>query len=176
VFRIAQDNVAVQDGDSMIGGTGNPAHQGEKGVTSKGFEAEVSGELTWGWQLIAGFARADVRAADDSRLQSQRPNNMTHLYTGYRLPGNWNALKIGGGLTWRDATYAATITSTGAEARRDQGSITLASLMTSYDISRQLSVQLNINKLFNKTYHDFAGGQIHYGAPRKFTLTAKYDC
>ena len=176
VFRIAQDNVAVQDGDNMIGGTGNPAYRGEKGVTSKGFEAEVSGELARGWQLIAGFARADARAADDARLQSQRPNNMAHLYTSFRLPGNWSALKVGGGLTWRDATYATTTTtSTDVEARRDQGSITVASLMASYDISRQLSLQLNINNLFDKTYFDFAGSQIYYGAPRKFTLTAKYD-
>lgn len=87
VFRIAQDNVAVQDGDHLVGGTGNPAYRGEKGVTSKGLEAEVSGELARGWQLIAGFARADARAADGSRLQSQRPNNMAHLYTTYRLSG-----------------------------------------------------------------------------------------
>ncbi|MCS4294977.1 outer membrane receptor for ferric coprogen and ferric-rhodotorulic acid [Comamonas sp. BIGb0152] len=175
VFHIAQDNVAVQDGDNMIGGTGNPAYRGEKGVTSKGFEAEVSGELARGWQLIAGFARADARNADQTRLQSQRPNNMAHLYTTYRLPGNWTALKVGGGLTWKSATYATTTTSTGVDARRDQGSITLASMMASYDISRQLSVQLNINNLFDKNYYDFAGSQIYYGAPRKFTLTAKYD-
>jgi outer membrane receptor for ferric coprogen and ferric-rhodotorulic acid len=100
---------------------------------------------------------------------------MAHLYTTYRLPGNWNALKVGGGLTWKSATYATTTTSTGVDARRDQSSITLASLMASYDISRQLSVQLNINNLFDKNYYDFAGSQIYYGAPRKFTLTAKYD-
>ncbi len=175
VFRIAQDNVAVQDGDNMIGGTGNPAYRGEKGITSKGFEAEVSGELARGWQLIAGFARADARAADGSRLQSQRPNNMAHLYTTYRLPGHWNALKVGGGLTWKGGTYATTTTSTDVQARRDQGAITLASLMANYDISRQLSVQLNISNLFDKTYFDFAGSQIYYGAPRKFTLMAKYE-
>jgi outer membrane receptor for ferric coprogen and ferric-rhodotorulic acid len=57
--------------------------------------------------------------------------------------------------------------------RRDQGSITLASLMANYDISRQLSVQLNVSNLFDKTYFDFAGSQIYYGMPRKLMLTAK---
>jgi outer membrane receptor for ferric coprogen and ferric-rhodotorulic acid len=175
VFRIAQDNVGVQDGDALVSGSANAAYRGEKGVTSKGFEAELSGELARGWQVTAGFARALARNADASRLDPQSPQNMAHLFTSYRLPGALSAIKLGGGLRWQGATYATTTTSTGVAARRDQGSVTVASLMASYDISRQLSVQLNVSNLLDKNYYDFAGSQLYYGAPRKFLLTAKYD-
>ncbi|QIL74358.1 TonB-dependent siderophore receptor (plasmid) [Diaphorobacter sp. HDW4B] len=175
VFRIQQDNVAILDGDALVSGTTSPAYRGEKGVTSKGLEAEVSGELATGWQLIAGFSRAQAQNADGSRLQPQRPQNLAHVFTTYRLPGALNKLKVGGGLQWRDATYSTTTTSLSVDARRDQGSITVASLMANYDFSRQFSVQLNVSNLFDKNYFDFAGSQIYYGAPRKFVLTAKYD-
>lgn len=175
VFRIEQDNVAVLDGNILVGGTSNPAYRAEKGASSKGFEAEISGELAPGWQMIAGFSRARTLDSNGARLQSQRPDNLAHVFTTYRLSGALSKLKIGGGLQWRGSTFATTTTSTGVDARRDQGSITIASLMAHYDITHQLSLQLNVSNLFNKNYFDFAGSQIYYGTPRKFVLTAKYD-
>lgn len=175
VFRIEQDNVAVQDGNILVGGTTNPAYRGEKGVSGKGFELEVSGEISPGWQMIAGFSRAQTQNSDGSRLQSQRPDNLAHMFTTYRLPGAMSRLKIGGGLQWRGSTFATTTTSTNVDARRDQGSITVASLMVNYDFTRQFSMQLNVSNLFDKNYFDFAGSQIYYGTPRKFVLTAKYN-
>lgn len=175
VFRIAQDNVAVQDGDNLVDGTGSTAYRGAKGVTSKGIEAEIAGELAKGWQVATGFARTLADNSDGSQLQPERPRNLVHLFTSYRLPGAWNALTIGGGLQWRGGTYATTTTATGVAARREQGSILIADLMASYGITPQLSAQLNISNLFDKTYYDFAGSQITYGAPRKAMLTMKYQ-
>ncbi|RYF23014.1 MAG: TonB-dependent siderophore receptor [Comamonadaceae bacterium] len=175
VFRIQQDNVAVQDGDALVDGTGNAAYRGAKGVTSKGFEAEVAGELARGWQLSTGFARTLAQDTDGSRLQPQRPRNLMHLFTSYRLPGQWSRLTVGAGLQWRSGTYASATTSAGVAARRDQGTLALADLMVSYAVSPQLSAQLNVSNLFDKAYVDFAGTQIYYGAPRKAMLTMKYQ-
>ncbi|WP_051303115.1 TonB-dependent siderophore receptor [Comamonas composti] len=174
VFRINQDNVAVLDDNALVSGTTNQAYRGEKGVRSKGFEAELSGELAKGWQLSAGFARTLAQDAEGARLQPQRPRNLAHMFTSYRLPGSWSQLTVGGGLQWRGDTYATTTTSTGVEARRGQGSVVLADLMLSYAFTPQLSGQLNVSNLFDKHYYDFAGSQIYYGAPRKAMLTLNY--
>ena len=174
VFRIEQDNVGVQDGDNLVPGIGGTAYRGEKGVTSKGFEAELAGALAKGWQISTGFSRTLAQDADGNRLSTASPRNQLHLFTSYRLPGDWNQLTIGGGVKWKGGTYETT-TATGVAARRDQGAIALADLMASYAFTPQLSAQLNISNLFDKTYFDFAGSQITYGAPRKLMLTAKYN-
>ncbi|WP_370680487.1 TonB-dependent siderophore receptor [Comamonas sp. GB3 AK4-5] len=174
VFRINQDNVAVLDDNALVSGTANQAYRGEKGVRSKGFEAELSGELAKGWQISTGFARTLAQDAAGARLQPQRPRNLAHVFTSYRLPGAWNQLTIGAGLQWRGGTYATSTTSTGIQARRDQGSVVQADLMLGYAFTPQLSGQLNVSNLFDKHYYDFAGSQIYYGAPRKAMLTLKY--
>lgn len=174
VFRIAQDNVAVLDGDKLVpGGTGN-AYRGAQGVTSKGFEAQIAGEITRDWSVSAGFSHTIANDADGSRLDARRPNNQLHLFTSYRLPGTWSQLTVGGGAQWQSGSYATATTSTGVAARRDQGALLIASLMFSYAFTPQLTAQLNINNLFDKTYYDFAGNQIYYGAPRNAMLTLNY--
>lgn len=83
-------------------------------------------------------------------------------------------MTLGGGAQWQSGSYATATTSTGVAARRDQGSPLIASLMASYKFTPQLTAQLNINNLFDKTYYDFAGNQIFYGTPRNAMLTLNY--
>lgn len=174
VFRIAQDNVAVLDANNFVPvGTAN-AYRGAKGVSSKGFEAQIAGEITRDWSVSAGFSHTIATDADGSRLQAWRSNNQLHAFTAYRLGGAWSQVTLGGGAQWQSGSYATATTSTGVAARRDQGSLLIASLMASYKFTPQLTAQLNINNLFDKTYYDFAGNQIFYGTPRNAMLTLNY--
>ena len=174
LFRIAQDNVAVLDGDNFVPGGTTNAYRGAKGVSSKGFEAQIAGEIASGWSISAGFSHTIATDADGNRLQAWRANNQLHAFTAYRLRGAWNKLTVGGGAQWQSSSYATDTTSTGVAARRDQGAVLVASLMASYAFTPRLTGQLNINNLFDKTYYDFAGNQIYYGAPRNAMVSLNY--
>ncbi|WP_323586404.1 hypothetical protein [Aliarcobacter butzleri] len=49
--------------------------------------------------------------------------------------------------------------------------------MAKYKIDKDLSVQLNVNNIFDEKYYTNIGfyNQVSYGDPRNFTLTMKYD-
>ena len=57
-----------------------------------------------------------------------------------------------------------------------QGGYAVASLMAKYALSRQLSVQANINNLFDKHYYSQVGmyNQGYWGAPRNASVTLRY--
>ncbi|THU05070.1 TonB-dependent siderophore receptor [Lampropedia puyangensis] len=174
VFKINQDNVAVLDGDALIPGTTDNAYRGERGVSSKGFEAELSGQLHPSWNWMTGFSRTLAHSADGARLNGARPVNQLHLFSAYQLPGALRQLKVGAGARWQSAIYHGAQLPSGW-ARRDQGSFVVADLMLSYQIARDWNAQLNIDNLFDKTYTSFAGGYITYGKPRSVMLTIKYQ-
>ncbi|KAF7598188.1 MAG: TonB-dependent siderophore receptor [Candidatus Dactylopiibacterium carminicum] len=90
VFRVEQDNVAVLDGDNLVAGTTTNAYRATKGATSKGFEVEVTGALTKGWQVASGFSRTIASDAAGERLYPRRSDNQWHLFNSYRLPGTWS--------------------------------------------------------------------------------------
>ncbi|VFR16852.1 Putative OMR family iron-siderophore receptor precursor [plant metagenome] len=174
VFRIEQDNVAERDGENTVPGTAEFAYRGAKGITSEGFELQASGEITPGLQVSAGFSRALVRDVDGSRYNPYRPQNLAHLFTTYLVPGTSSKLTVGGGVQWRSGVYYAR-TLNGAQARVEQGSVLLASLMAHYRFTPNLSTQLNVSNLFDKRYVDLSGdGQGFYGAPRRVMMTARY--
>lgn len=175
VFHIVQDNVAVEDGNNRTPSTGAQAYIGAKGVTSRGFEAQVSGKLTTNWDISTGFARTLAKKVDGTRLSPQKPQNLFHLFTTYRVPATDNKLVIGGGVQWRGA-ISMPYTVSGIETKRDEGSFGIYNMMASYAFTPKLSAQLNITNLFDKHYFDLASdGLGYFGAPRKAMLTMKYQ-
>ena len=64
----------------------------------------------------------------------------------------------------------------GIDGRMEQGSFALVNLMARYDFSKQLSAQLNVNNVTDKTHFAMfaAYNQITYGAPRNTSLTLRY--
>ncbi|UAL09739.1 TonB-dependent receptor [Caulobacter segnis] len=64
---------------------------------------------------------------------------------------------------------------TGA-ARIEQKAFALVNLMARYEINENLSVQANVDNLFDKTYYSQISyfSQYRYGAPRNYTVALKY--
>ena len=85
------------------------------------------------------------------------PRHLFRLNTSYRLPGAWNKLTIGGGLTTQSAMrQAPTGTShptLGSNVNIDLKGYTLYHAMARYDINQNLVATLNISNLFDKTYY-----------------------
>jgi outer membrane receptor for ferric coprogen and ferric-rhodotorulic acid len=167
VFRIEQENVAVQDGANLVPNSSANAYYGAKGVVSQGFEVQLAGELAPGWSVSTGFARTVAVDGKDAALNTWAPRTMVTLFSSYRLRGDWQALTVGGGVNWQNRVYDE---GTGYA----QGSFGVYSLMARYEFTPQLSGQLNINNLFDKTYYDNLSGQGYFGAPRNVMATLNY--
>jgi len=177
VFHIKQNNLAQQTTDT-VPGTNPPemAYRAVDGATSKGFELEVAGELAPNWNLSAGYTHFRAKAADGTDVNSLYPRRLFRLFTTYRLPGAWNGLTLGGGLSWQGKTYTHATNPLGVVEKVEQKDYALVGLMARYEINKQMTAQLNINNLFDKRYYGMfaAYSQLTYGAPRNVTVSLKY--
>ncbi len=178
LFQIKQDNVAEYvdfvDGESQ--------YRAVDGVTSKGVEAEVSGQLGAGWNLQAGYAYTHARDAKGGRvygstLMASQPEHTLRLNTSYQLPGDWRGLTVGGGLSWQSAFHGKVWNPVGTDyAIVEQKAYALANLLVRYQFNGKLSAALNVNNLFDKKYLSGLGlfETGFYGEPRNATLTLNY--
>jgi outer membrane receptor for ferric coprogen and ferric-rhodotorulic acid len=173
VFRIQQDNVAQLDQGQVVPGTTDFAYRGARGVTSKGVEAQVSGELATGWSLSAGISHTVARDADGLAINTWAPKTQVQLFTAYRLAGAWSGLTVGGGLQWQGPTRA-TVTVGDDDLVFRQKSFGTVSLMARYAFTPRLSLQLNLNNLFDKKYYVNIDGQGQFGTPRSAVAMLSY--
>ncbi|WP_166220758.1 TonB-dependent siderophore receptor [Pseudomonas atagonensis] len=179
VFRIEQDNVAEQ-----VSGFDNQAvYRAVQGATTKGFEFELAGEVAEGWNLSAGYAYNHTRDAKGdpvyaSILKTTAPEQLIRLFTTYRLPGSWENLTLGGGVSWQSAFFGDVFQpAAGQNVRITQDSYYLVDAMARYRFNEHVSSTLNIKNLLDKTYYTGLGnfGTGFYGEPRSLQLTTRWD-
>ena len=103
LFMIKQDNYAEYDG---MRANGEDAYKAVSGTKTKGFEAQISGEIMTGWQLLAGYTYAQPRDKDGKRINSNHPEQLFKLATSYQLTGDLKDLNVGGNLSWQGSTYS----------------------------------------------------------------------
>lgn len=181
VFRINQVGKALDDPESA-----NPClpfyESGYCKVAggksrSDGFELEVSGEVLPGWQVSGGYTYNTTEYLKDTAsntgnvLRSTDPKRLLKLFTTYRLPGQYAAWTVGGGVQAQSDTYAR---SGKAEAR--QGGYAVYNAVVNYQFDDNYSVQLNANNLFDKYYYkkiSATGIGYYYGDPRNVSLTLR---
>lgn len=184
VFQIDLENLPQQlaAGNCQAGMTA--CYEAAGKVRSRGFEIEVSGELTPGWQVAGSYTYSHTVVTDPAadaarptgtlikgkRYGSNLPLNLAKLSTSYRLPGELDSWRIGGSVY----SQSDISTSFGVE----QGGYTLVDLQASYDVTRQLQLTLNAKNIFDKRYYSSItepiGGNF-WGDPRNYSLTARYQ-
>ncbi|VVO25886.1 TonB-dependent siderophore receptor [Pseudomonas fluorescens] len=184
LFWSKQDNVAELD-DSVPPDpvTGEEFFKsGGKGNKVQGFEAEVSGEVMVGWNMTAGYTYTHSANGEKQRANTNQPLNMLRLSTAYRLPGDWQALTVGGAVNWQSDVYRAASRPIGRDADGQvitassnirQEAYTVVRLMSRYEFDRHLSASLNVDNLFDKQYYDNVGfyNGVFWGDPRTVTLS-----
>ncbi|WP_087691282.1 TonB-dependent receptor [Pandoraea sp. PE-S2R-1] len=171
IFRTYEDNLAVADGTLTPGGTA--AYKAVSGAKTQGFEATVAGQVLPGWQVQAGYTYSAKRDRSGALVNPTYPQRLLRIATTYRLPGVLSKVTIGGSLSYQSAiTYVETYS--GLTAR--QGGITLIDLLARYDVTRQLSVSLNLGNVTDKRYWAGLGGYngYTYGAPRNGWVKLTY--
>lgn len=172
VFRIEQDGLPVSDGE-YIPGTNQYSYHSVDGVVSKGVEFEVNGALTDNWQMTFGATRYVAEDKDGNAVEPGQARTTMKLFTRYQLP-MLPALTVGGGVNWQNKTWDDTSIGPNGD-KAEQGSYALVNLFSRYQLTKQLSVQGNVNNLFNKEYYDYVGSYLVYGAPLNFSVSAHYS-
>lgn len=184
VFWSKQDNVAERDdsvppdpatGEEFFKATG-------KGNKVQGFEAELSGEVMAGWNMTAGYTYTHSVNGEKERVNTNQPLNMLRFSTAYQLPGEWQALTVGGAVNWQSDVYRPANRPVGRDGngrviteRTDirQEAYTVVNLMSRYAFDQHLSASLNVDNLFDKKYYDNVGfyNGVYWGDPRTVTLS-----
>jgi outer membrane receptor for ferric coprogen and ferric-rhodotorulic acid len=143
LFKSRQQNVAE------AAGTTADFKTYYKGVNSKsqGIELDASGELARGWQANAGYSQLRITGDDGQDARTFIPRKQFHLATTYRA-ASLPQLKVGANLSWQDAIYYKVDDS----VTLHQSAYAELALMASYEISRNVSLSLNLNNATNKKH------------------------
>ncbi len=174
-FHVNQDNFAVPSGGRTPSGT--PAYRAVDGVVTKGFELEISGQLSPQWQIQAGFTHK-ISRRENIKVGTLTPENQFTFYTTYKLDGALDGLTVGGGARWQDITWGQLEIPlwSGNYQTHVVAGYWLADLMASYKFTDNLSATLNVRNLFDKKYYsmlDFYSVYV-WGAPRSVFLNVTY--
>lgn len=174
LFRIQQDNFAVAIPDAPLNPNGVAPSRAEDGTVSKGIELEVAGEFLPGWQLGGGYAYAKPKDAAGAQLLTHVPKDTLKVFSTYRFPGEWQGLTVGGSLRWQGKSFQTGSGPNGEDFV--QNALVTVDLMARYAMTKNVTVALNINNLFDKTYYSgFSWNHGIYAAPRNLRATLKYQ-
>ncbi|WP_180977560.1 TonB-dependent siderophore receptor [Janthinobacterium sp. ROICE36] len=148
------------------------------GVTAKGVEFDVSGQLSPGWEASGGYTYLHAAEADGRRAATTQPRHLLRLATSYRFDGRLAGLKAGASMTAQNATYSASWYGrppSGEMTNIPQAGYALVNAMASYAINGHASVQLNVNNLLDKKYYRTVGfyDSVFWGEPRSVSLAVR---
>lgn len=179
LFQVRQDGLGQEAGMIVRPGATIPEawYRVADGATSKGVEFDLSGRLAPGWNASAGYTQFRARDAAGAEVNSIYPRRLLRVFTTYRLPGAWERLTVGGGVNWEGRTHTRDpLAPSTTDGVIEQEAFALVNLMARYDFDRQLSAQLNLSNVLDKTHVGMfaAYGGINYGAPRSASLTLRY--
>lgn len=150
-------------------------------VVSQGVDLEVSGEVTPGWQLFAGYTYNRHRNKDDV-CSALTPQHMLKLWTEYTLPGAYAKWTVGGvAVKNRHANTGTCWSWNGSSWDQPrfeirQGGYAVWDAYVNYRIDDRWNLSLNLNSIFDKNYYatlSAPNGGNWYGEPRQATLTLR---
>ncbi len=155
-------------------------------IISKGIDLEATGEISPGWEVLAGYTYNQVHNSTEETLYSTvTPKHLLKLWTMYTLPGDFSDWRVGGGVTAQSPTYVK------GEAYRfdsnwnvidsqpykfSQSGYAVYDAMVEYKVDDNWTVAVNGNNLFDRRYYSSVGTSEYgnyYGEPRNFTLTLR---
>lgn len=174
VFDIDRQNIAQAVPGQYLPGRVQVYHSVGSGKT-RGFETEISGQLAKGWNLTAGYTVFSSHDDKGQALSITLPRRQFKLFSSYQLPGAWNQLTLGGGANWQSQNSNIVNRPDRSKVKLEEGSYALWSLMARYDFDKQLSLTVNVENVFDKTYYSQLGqyDQYQYGRPRNINATLR---
>ena len=180
-FEVHQDNRPEADAAYNAHPSNPDIDYAYKGINAKtkGYEAEISGELMPGWQLQAGYTHKVSRDQSGKKVSTWEPEDQINLYTRYKLTGALDKLTLGGGVRWQSTGWQVLTNwgKGGAQEKFSQDPYWLVDLMARYQLTEQLSATLNVNNVFDKSYYTNIGfyNSSYSGDPRNVMLSTRWD-
>ncbi len=179
-FEIHEDNRAEEDAFYNSNPTNPEVFFAYKAISSKtkGYEAEISGELAPGWQVQAGYTHKIIRDDSGNKVSTWEPQDQLSLYTSYRFQGALDRLTVGGGARWQGNSWQRVYNNPRSEWEKfSQEDYWLVDLMARYQITDDLSASVNVNNLFDKTYYTNIGfyTSASYGDPRNLMFSTRWN-
>lgn len=180
LFQLDRSGTAISDplngpGDRFVIGGGKDRF--------KGGEIELVGQLGRGLSILANYAyvTAKVRASDTPSFIGQNlpvgPQHTASALVNYSFQPEsaLSGLEVGAGVNYVGRSRPM-LDPPGPVQSYTLPSYVVVDARTSYAITKQLQVQLNIMNLFDKRY--FTSGQnryiLDYGTPRSFRVSLDY--
>ncbi|WP_292940257.1 TonB-dependent siderophore receptor [Novosphingobium sp.] len=150
--------------------TGLPQLSGK--TRTRGIELSATGKILPQWQVSLGYAlqdgkvRSSTTAAPAGRSLALLPESQISLWTRYDVTGK---LGLGLGVTHQSSAYTTVSNSVTLPAW------TRVDTAVFYNVSKNLSVQLNVNNLLNEQYFPTAhtDNNISTAQPRSARLTVR---
>ncbi|WP_395332617.1 TonB-dependent siderophore receptor [Novosphingobium sp. BL-8H] len=154
VFKTQQDNVAQSIGfDPKMLQTIYEAVDAK----SHGVEVDVSGEVFAGMQVSGGYAWTDIEDDEGNNARAFIPRHTVRLNASY-TPQFFNDLRLGASARYQSKIHNDYIA---------QSEYVIVDLMARYQVTRNVSLAVNLDNLTNvKYWTSLQWDQAYYGAPR----------
>ncbi|MET0268155.1 MAG: catecholate siderophore receptor Fiu [Duganella sp.] len=143
----------------------------------QGIELGVTGEITRGWLVSAGYTRMSTKIEQGAMVTANRENSLAYTpkqsftsWTSYTLPFG---LTVGGGVRYTGELLRGTDGAVGTPAYVE--SYWVADGMASYALNKHVDLRLNVYNLTDKEYVasiNKSGYRYIPGQPRSASLTA----
>ena len=173
LFRSRQDGLAEYAGHNLA--TNQDYYTGID-ATAKGYEFDVSGQLTDHWQMSGGYTQLGLHDPDGANVRTYVPRRTFRLSTVYRVPA-LEGLRVGATLRWQDRIHRdqQDVALDGSEIYTTQGAYAVLGLMAGYDFNQHWSTTLNVDNVTNrKVITSLYWSQGFYSAPRSAMLNVRY--
>lgn len=179
-FEVHQSHRAEPDAAYNAEPTNPSVGYASKGIEAKtkGFEAEMSGELAPGWQAQAGYTHKIIRDESGKKVSTWEPEDQLSFYTTYKLKGPLDRLTVGGGARWQSRSWQELYNRYKSKNEEfAQEAYWLVDVMARYQVTENLSATLNLNNAFDKKYYTNIGfyNTAYYGDPRNVMLTTRWN-
>lgn len=135
-------------------------------ITSEGYEIELSGEVSKGLNISAGYTDLSIKDKDGKDTRTYIPTKQFKLATAYQVP-SIDGVRVGGGLNWQNDIYY--------NNKKVQGDYMLVDVFASYQPTEHLTLALNLNNVGNEKYRESVqNGQSYYGPGRNMMASATW--
>lgn len=169
VFDLTKTNVLTRDPANI-----NASRQAGE-IRSRGLELELKAGLFNGWDVAAAYAYTDAEVTKSNDIDLHKspvgvPEHTASLWVNHRISGGaLNGLSLGAGVRYIGSAYNDTANTSKAD------SYTLVDATMAYDISKDLTLKVNANNLFDKEYiATCAFGACYWGTGRRVNASLTY--
>lgn len=145
----------------------------------QGIELGVTGEISRGWLVSAGYSRMDTSVESGKVVTASGVNHLNYTpkqaFTGWTSYTLASGIKLGGGARFVDSLLRGTDGAIGTPAYAS--AYWVVDAMASYPVSKNVDLQLNVYNLADKAYVaaiNKSGYRYTPGTPRSASLSANF--